>query len=97
MDGCCKELSNLISANEISLTYSKKERYYGINYKPRTGGGIQLIKFCPWCGSALQKDLIEEYASIVFDELGYDPLDINYKKKIPSEFKTDKWWKKRGL
>ncbi len=97
MEHCCEELNKFISEEEVNLFYSPQERFYGINYKPKTGGGVQLIKFCPWCGSKLSKDLIDEYAKLVFDELGLDPLDRNYRKKLPSEFKSCEWWKKRGL
>jgi hypothetical protein len=97
MKHCCENLEKFVSEGEISLFFSSRERFYGINYKPRTGGGIQLIEYCPWCGTKLPKNLIDEYAELVFDELGLDPLDTNYNKKMPKEFKTDEWWKNRGL
>jgi hypothetical protein len=52
------------------------------------------ILYCPWCGTRLPKDLVTELTNVIYQELslsGYeDPL-------VPQEFKTDMWWKRRGL
>jgi hypothetical protein len=57
----------------------------------------QLIQFCPWCGTKLPKDLNDEWEEIVAKEFGVTQLYYRYMDKIPPEFKTDEWWKKRGL
>lgn len=83
-----------LKEQEVSISYDPEIRSYGILYKPKTGGGTQRIYYCPWCGSKLPKDLSEELSSIVFDELSMDGYDD---PRLPSEFKTDEWWKKRNL
>ncbi|MDR0693335.1 MAG: hypothetical protein LBF49_02060 [Puniceicoccales bacterium] len=59
------------------------------------------IAYCPFCGAKLPKELIDEKYDIICDELGLDyvPSSSGYlpKKELPEEFKTDEWWRKRGL
>lgn len=59
------------------------------------------IKYCPFCGTELPQNLIDERWDTILEELGVDYLtedDGNPpKKELPPEFQTDEWWKKRGL
>jgi hypothetical protein len=59
------------------------------------------ITNCPFCGAKLPENLIDEKDDTIYKELGADYLyddDGNPpKKELPEEFKTDEWWKKRGL
>jgi hypothetical protein len=91
---CCKEIEFFLKENEVSISYDSSERSYGILYKPDTGGGKQQIHYCPWCGNKFPKTLSEELSNIIFDELNLDGYDD---PRLPSEFKTDEWWKKRNL
>jgi len=52
--------------------------------------------FCPWCGSQLPEGLGDEWAKILKEEY---KLDNPFKEwdRVPPEFKTDEWWKRRGL
>lgn len=52
------------------------------------------ICFCPWCGTKLPKDLTTELTNMIYKELGLSGYDDHL---IPYEFKTDIWWKRRGL
>ncbi len=55
------------------------------------------IKFCPWCGKKLPKDLWNEWYDEI-EELGFElPLEPEELKKIPKEYMTEEWWIKRGL
>jgi hypothetical protein len=60
-----------------------------------------VISYCPFCGAKLPNHLIDERWSTILDELGPEYLpddDCNPpKKELPPEFKSDEWWKKRGL
>ncbi|MCB9985165.1 MAG: hypothetical protein H6864_05695 [Micavibrio sp.] len=81
-----------LAAGEVAIVYSAKLRRYGLDYRPRFGGGIQVINFCPWCGVRLPKELCDEW----FDELeklGIDDPDDG----VPEEFTSELWWRKRGL
>ena len=55
------------------------------------------MKYCPFCGAKMPKQLyMSEYENALEEVLGKDFCDIK-EEEIPDEFKTDEWWKKRGL
>jgi len=54
---------------------------------------IYTIEYCPWCGSKLPSYLGSEHIDAI-EEAGYTGFDD---PNLPEEFKTDEWWKKRGL
>jgi hypothetical protein len=57
-----------------------------------------VIDFCPFCGTKVPKSLTKKRSEILEREFGIDdPYDTKQKKRIPQEFETDEWWKKRGL
>lgn len=103
-DFCCGELySQLLGENngkcELHFGYEPKFREYFIDVRAKYGGAVQLIKHCPWCGTKLLKGLRREWFDVLEKEYGIK-VDIGgYKssKEIPAEFKSDEWWKKRGL
>jgi hypothetical protein len=95
MTHCCEQMDFFLEEERVGIFYDKKTRFYGINL--RESSGVQKIDFCPWCNARLPGDLSEKYAQLVFDELEFNPLDKNYKKNLPAEFKSDEWWKKRNL
>jgi hypothetical protein len=75
------------------IDYDSNFRRYYTNKSDAEPG--RVISFCPFCGEKLPKELSKECVSILDDLLGEweswnDP-------RIPEEFKTDEWWKKRGL
>ena len=61
----------------------------------------QTLAYCPYCGMKLPNLLCNEngddpYSDALEEALGKDYCDIT-EDEIPEEFKTDEWWKKRGL
>ena len=68
-------------------------RLYGLHLPDKTFVGI---KFCPWCGEKLPKELDDEWGTILEKEYGIKMPGLN-KDKVPQEFLTEDWWKKRGL
>ena len=97
-DFCCDEMCSHLKGDEhgceIQLKYTPSIRNYAIPYKPRRGGGLQDIRFCPWCGTKLPKDLNDKMMEVLKEEYNIDTYNI---KTLPEEFRTDAWWKKRGL
>ena len=92
---CCENMNFFLKENKVAIYYSSKERKYGLDLKYVEA--IQSIFFCPWCGKKLPKNLSTEWFEEL-EKLGIDePFDEKQQKKIPSEFLTDEWWKKRGL
>jgi hypothetical protein len=57
----------------------------------------KICKCCPFCGSKLPKDLYgDEYDDALEEAVGKDLCDLK-EEEIPEEFKSDEWWRKRGL
>ena len=57
----------------------------------------QIIYHCPWCGAKLPKELTNEWEEIIAKEFGITEFYWEHEDKLPPEFKTEEWWKKRGL
>lgn len=56
------------------------------------GSSYIVIRFCPFCGHEFPKSKREEYFNLIYNELKITSLN-----DLSEEFKTDEWWKKRGL
>ena len=93
---------------EIEINYSHILREHSIGSQFR-----QAINNCPWCGTKLPASLRIEYRNILEQEHGIKPdlytvhldkcnnpktdQELRETLNVPDEFKTDKWWKERGL
>jgi hypothetical protein len=89
---CCEKMKFAVNKEHI-VDHEDYVRNYNIRGKKR----VYAIAYCPWCGRDLGSQLNHEYYSILRQEYGiYDP-ETTEADKVPEEFKTDAWWKKRGL
>ncbi|WP_342269806.1 DUF6980 family protein [Rickettsia endosymbiont of Orchestes rusci] len=92
----CKEMKIFLSESRDPIKYDPVFREYYIEIK----GSFNIItmSYCPWCGTKLPKELRNEFFDIL-DEYGIETDIGEYikDKRIPAEFRTDEWWKKRGL
>ncbi len=58
----------------------------------------EALYYCPFCSTQLPKILNNELFAILETSFNMrDPWNNIINGTIPEEFKTDKWWKKRGL
>ena len=89
---CCKKMNYFLDEGKVSITYDPRFRNYSI--KLEGSDASQTVYFCSWCGEKLPSDLSKELESIIFDELDLDDFQD---PRMPEEFKTDAWWKNRGL
>jgi hypothetical protein len=88
---CCAEMAFHAKEKEQIIVYDPITRRLGIKVR---GSVVQLISYCPWCSKKLPRELSKEFFGIIFDELNADGQDD---PNLPTEFKSDLWWKKRGL
>lgn len=106
-DFCCDKMNNeykeLRNKNLIdhSVIYDRRWRtffvYYNEEAEQRERELITDIFWCPWCGTKLLKELSDEWWDILEKEYNIlNPSDDD-EDKVPPEFWTDEWWKKRGL
>lgn len=84
---CCRKMVFFLDEGKVQIRYLPRFREHGIRLR---SGAIQLICFCPWCGRRLPKSLRERYCDLL-NQMGIE--DIFYLRKIPSEFKSDEWWR----
>jgi hypothetical protein len=100
---CCAVLEELLSRHPSPLGYTALFRGYFIILKggnPYKGFEKELFSYCPGCGTKLPPCLENEFFSIVKKEFNIthtNLLKILQEEPIPSEFKSDEWWKKRKL
>jgi hypothetical protein len=78
-----------------SIFYDPPRRAYMILAKKYRSAKM-VIEYCPFCGKKLPKLLYDEYWETLAKEHG-EEYYVNCDKKPPKEFRTDEWWKKRGL
>lgn len=108
MKVCCKQMLFQLKDERVAISYSPKYRSYSIDVidwwipieEIKTTRDLitaqQDIIYCPWCGKKLPKNLSDKWFKTLEKEYGIEnPFDD--KRKIPLEFRSDKWWKKRGL
>ncbi len=93
MKHCCKLMDLYVGMEESSMSYYPKYREYGISVIGEKA--YHRISHCPWCGKKLPESLNDQWFEIMFDM--FEDLDGYADPRIPEEFKTDEWWKKRGL
>lgn len=68
-------------------------RTYGLVLPDKTG---TEIRYCPWCGVKLPKDLDDEWAETLEKEYGIENPSYIDDEDLPQEFLTEEWWVKRG-
>jgi hypothetical protein len=92
---CCEKMSRAVNIKHI-IDYEDYMRNYNLLCHD-SDKVVYNIAYCPWCGKDLGKALNWEYFETLAKEYGIeDPDFINF-TNVPEEFKTDAWWKKRGL
>lgn len=95
---CCFDMDSMLENNDelYNLKYIPKTREYYL--KSLEGPYCRTIEFCPWCGTQLPRNLRDDWFDILEEEYGLDdPGWPEQEAKMPAEFFTDEWWKKRGL
>lgn len=98
MKHCCDNMEYYATIKNSLLEYSPEDRGYNFLITHTTRGTHQSMEYCPWCGTKLPEDLGEKWVAVIKEELGYDDpfFELGY-DNLPEEFRTDAWWKKRGL
>ena len=79
------------------INYSNALRFYSLRLADDPYGSNCLLLYCPWCGTKLPKDLDGVWSETLKREYGIKDPIFDDADKVPPEFRTDEWWKKRGL
>jgi hypothetical protein len=80
---------------DVAIRYSPVFREYGILVFDGGSSEIEL-RFCPWCGKRLPVSLRDKWFQVLHS-LGYDPELFSENPKLSEEFRSDAWWKGKGL
>ena len=65
-----------------------------------SGETAHAVDYCPFCGSRLPRSLWDEWLTCLEDEyhlIKGEELLKDFLTRVPPEFRSDEWWKKRGL
>ncbi len=90
---CCLTMDAELERENSLLYYNFKYREHGIKiYKTNR---YLLMKHCVYCGKELPSSLRIEWAETLQKEYKLSNPMNQDKKKIPKEFLTDEWWKKK--
>jgi len=93
---CCENMEMFVEDPRIKIGYNPVHRMY--NLEISSTGTVCLIYYCPSCGALLPENLVDEWFDILKKQFNIDdPYNEKQLKLIPEEFKSDEWWKKRGL
>ena len=94
MKHCCKHMETYLPDTRTNIKYNSIFREYYIKSQKAL-----YIDNCPWCGTRLPNDLRTKFIDILEHEYGIetDVLRCWDIADLPAEFRTDEWWKKRGL
>jgi hypothetical protein len=94
---CCDDMEDSVEGKHISYTSEVREYLIRLPSDNLFRVDSVTFKYCPWCATALPKSLEQEWGEILENEYGIKEPIWDDADKVPEEFKTDEWWKKRGL
>lgn len=95
---CCNIMEYYATNKNSLIEYVPETRSYSFYLLDHPHGTRQKMYYCFWCGSQLPEDFSEEWEKILREEYGIEDAGFTWNQdNIPPEFKTDKWWKNRGL
>ena len=106
MEHCCDSMNYhaFIDGDQDSrksdkqvIVYFPYARKYGIKLDLSYTGWHIEIEYCPWCSMELPKKLGEEWCEAVKQDLGIEDVDAEEWAKLPEKYKTEQWWREKGL
>lgn len=87
-------MDDFLADPRVPIDYYPPFREYSLRL--RHSRASQAIGFCPWCGRDLPTSLRGTYFELL--EETHSELSIfDDPTGIPEEFRTDAWWRARGL
>ncbi len=99
---CCNTFWDYIEDGNMEYNPILREYLFYIKSNDKSGYqpeyyGSRCV-YCPYCGTKLPANLEsrDEYYDALEEAVGKEFCDIK-EEEIPEEFKSDEWWKKRGL
>ncbi len=57
VENTCDQHPDRYDCPDCLVDFSARSRQYGLMIRNEAGGGMILIRFCPWCGTGLPDPL----------------------------------------
>lgn len=92
---CCIQMKIFLNDRNVPIGYVSKYREFYLRLKFTKS--VDTFEYCPWCGTRLPESLRDKYFETLELDGIDDPIRAAETGTLPEEFKSDKWWKKRGL
>ena len=92
---CCMTMHYGLLSDKKVLNYVPKYREYSVNIP--NSPTCMAMDYCMFCGKKLPESLRIEWFDILEQKYGLESPYEEDRDRIPKEFLTDEWWKKRGL
>ena len=95
---CCQEwIDGCVNEDAVPISYHADIRQYYLICDSRVSW-VQKINHCLYCNHKFPEDLYAQYSELLEKEHGLDEVTAwRYPERVPEEFKSEEWWKKRGL
>lgn len=101
---CCNTFWDYVKDERIEYNPVLREYIFYVKNTVKGPGSTDdpfcgsVFVYCPYCGTKLPANLEngDEYYDALEEAVGKEFCDIK-EEEIPEEFKSDEWWKKRGL
>jgi len=93
MINCCFDMHNCLLDRCKLIEYDMKTREYGFSMP--NSSTVMLIDHCIFCGKKLAESLRDDWFNVLSVEYSLDDPLGRQRSKVPAEFWTDVWWKKR--
>jgi len=97
---CCDIMVYYVTTSQEEhelIRYHAETRKYRFLLHGYDYGLEQKMNYCPWCGTKLPESLGEEWCKVIKEKFGLEEVFAEEWAELPEEYKTDEWWKKRGL
>lgn len=95
---CCQHFQGcVLDKLDIAVAYNPQ---YRLNYWVTSKGdtSIRWLTYCPSCGKQWPRELTSEFFEELEKVVGHEIVYIEYDwSTLPEEFKSEEWWRKRGL
>ncbi len=98
MKHCCRIMEHWAVVEPGVLEYFPTTREYKfVLYDDPDYHTHKQIFYCPWCGMKLPESLAKEWENILKQDLGLHYISQDAFRKLPEKYKTEQWWREKGL
>lgn len=96
---CCGAMEQFAGkgSREELIEYNAFSREYHFLLNGPSLGMHTEFFYCPWCGKKLPESLFEEWSKVIKENYGWDRVHAEEWERLPEKFRTEEWWREKGL